>query len=272
MCLTVKRPLQVVLGQLGVVVAVIKARSKGNATLLALSSVALALPGVSAKAGVPAAEPEVNVQYGYYEELGDRMEAEVFHGDFIVPVNDFLEFSFSYDWDTYVGATPSYSAPQVMADVVAAASGSDSAPYDIAFNLFLESDVVAARLAAPGNALEKIITGYEAVTKRFIPDSKPVELFNVQPRENRDMPIFGTNLYLGDVTVGLSSGVSIEPDFESTFGSINMSWDLNDKLTTLSAGYGLTLNDIIRTAGTAGGHHGGGGGGRGGIFETGNNF
>jgi hypothetical protein len=249
------------LGLWVVVVAVTKARKKSNATLLALTSVALALPGVNVKAGVPVAEPEVNVQYGYYEEEGERMKAEVYHGDFVVPINDFLEFTFSYDWDTYVGATPSYSTPQAMNDVIVAASGSDSAPYDITFGLFTESDVIAARLAAPGTPLEKVVAGFEAVTKRSIPDSKPVLLFQTQPRENRDMPIFGTNLYLGDVTVGLSSGVSIEPDFESTFGSINMSWELNDKLTTLSAGYGLTLNDIIRTAGSGGGgHHGGGGG------------
>jgi len=240
-------------------VAVTKGAKKGNATLLALTSVALTLPGIDAKAAVPIAEPEVNIQYGYYNEEGDRMEAEVFHGDFIVPVNDFLEFTFSYDWDTYVGATPSYSAPQVMTDVVTAASGADSKPYDIAFNLFLEPDVIAARLAASGNAFEKIVAGYESVTKRLIPNDKPVQLYNTQPRENRDMPIFGANFYFGDVTVGLSSGVSIEPDFESTFGSINLSWNLNNKLTTLSAGYGLTLNEIIREGQGGGGHHGGGG-------------
>ena len=220
----------------------------------------MALPGVNAKAGVPVAEAELNVQYGYYEEEGDRMEAEVYHGDFIVPLTDFLEFTFSYDWDTYVGATPTYSAPQAMTDVVAAASGADSAPFDIAFNLFLDPSVTDARLDATGNVFERIVTGYEAVTERFIPDVKPVDEFNNQPRENRDMPVFGTNLYLGDVTVGLSGGYSDESDFESTFGSINMSWELNDKLTTLSSGFGYTSNDILREAGSGGGgHHGGGG-------------
>ncbi len=254
-------------------VAVTDRKKKGNATLLALSSVALALPGIQAEAAIPIAEAETNIQYGYYREEGNRMEAEVYHGDFIVPISDFLEFSFSYDWDTYIGATPSFSAPQVMTDVVTAASGADTAAYDIAFNLFLEQDVIAARLAATGTPIERIVAGYEAVTKRLIPDFKAVQLFQKQPRENRDMPIFGANLYFDDVTVALKAGASIEPDFESTFGSINMSWELNNKLTTLSAGYGLTLNDISRTTGSGGGgHHGGGGDGTTEVFRAESTF
>ncbi len=222
----------------------------------------MGLPGISAKAAVPVAEPEANVQFGYYKEEGDRMEAEVYHGDFIVPINDFFEFSFSYDWDTYVGATPSYSAPQVMTDVVVAASGEDRKPGLIALDLSATPDAGKARLEAIANGVvgrQVAIAGFEGVINRDITDFNPITLFQVQPRENRDMPIFGAKFYLGDVTIGLSSGVSLEPDFESTFGSINMGWELNNKLTTLSAGYGLTLNDIIRTAGSSGGHHGGGG-------------
>jgi uncharacterized protein DUF3570 len=261
MFLIAKRPLPEALAQKAAAVAVTKKKKKkkGNATLLALSSMALALPGINAKAAIPVAEPQVNAQFGYYNEEGTRMEAEVYHGDVIVPIKDFLEFTFSYDWDTYVGATPSYSTPKVMADVVAAASGSDSAPYDVSFNLFLHPDAIAARAVTPGTALQKLDAGFDAVIQRAIPDFKPVQYFNTQPRENRDMPVFGTNLYVGDVSIGLSGGTSMEPDFESTFGSINMSWELNNKLTTLSAGYGLTLNDITRTEGSGGGgHHGGG--------------
>ena len=261
MFLIVKKHRLVALEQWEVVVAVTKMGVKNNSTLMALTSVALALPGINVSAAVPVSEPELNVQYGYYKEEGERMEAEVFHGDFITPVNDFLEFTFSYDWDTYVGATPSYSAPQVMTDVVAAASGSDKEPFNIAFRkIFRHPDSIAAFAAAVGTGQERATTAIDAVISRSITDLKPVEQFQVQPRENRDMPVFGANLYLADVTVGLSSGVSLEDDFESTFGSINMSWELNNKLTTLSAGYGLTLNEINRITGSAGGHHGGGDG------------
>ena len=232
---------------------------KNNKTLLALSSVALGLHGISTKAATPTAEAEGNVQYGYYIEEGDRMQAQVYHGDFVVPINDFFEFTFSYDWDVYIGATPSHSTPQVMADVITAASGSRATPFKIAENIFQQPDARNARLSATGTQTEKGIIGLNAVIKRPIPDFKPVESFQFQPRENRKMPILGTNLYLGDVTMGLNVGQSIEPDFESTFGSINLSWELNNKLTTLSAGYTLTHNDITRSSGDSGGggHHGG---------------
>jgi hypothetical protein len=206
------------------------------------------LPGVSTKAASPVAEPETNVQYGYYVEEGNRMEAQIYHGDFIIPINDFLEFTFSHEYDTNIGATPSHSTPQVMTDVIVAASDSDSA-FDIAFDLFKNPDVQAARSAATGTALEKIVAGYEAITKRPISNFKPVLSFATHPRESRNMPVFGANLYLGDLTIALSGGTSIEPDFESTFGSINLSWELNNKLTTLSTGYSLTTNDITRNTG-----------------------
>jgi hypothetical protein len=240
-------------------VAATKEKKSGNATLLALSSVALVLPGVSTKAASPAPEAKGTAQYGYYTEEGDRMQAQVYHGDFIVPINDFFEFTFSYDWDVYIGATPSHSTPQVMADVITAASGSRTDPYEITQLLFAEQIVREARELASGTGAEKAIAGFNALIKRPIPDVKPVETFQFQPRENRKMPILGTNFYLGDVTMGLNAGQSIEPDFESTFGAINFSWELNNKLTTLSAGYSLTHNEITRTSGDAGGggHHGG---------------
>jgi hypothetical protein len=245
--------------QQAVVVAVTKVKKTGNTTLLALTSVALGLPGINTKAATPVTEAEGNVQYGYYIEEGDRMEAQVYHGDFTVPINDFLEFTFSYDWDTYIGATPSHSTPQTMTDVIVAASGSESDAYNIAQNLFTLPDSNNARIAATGTPLEKAITGLNAVIQRPIPNLKPVESFQFQPRENRDMPILGMNLYLNNLTLNLSGGISIEPDFESTFGSANLSWELNNKLTTLSAGYSIAVNDITRTTGSGGGggHHGG---------------
>lgn len=240
--------------------AVTKNNAQRNATLVALGGVAFALPGVSTKAAIPVNEAQGNVQYGYYQEEGDRIEAEVVHGDFIIPVNDFLEVSFSYDWDTYVGATPGHSVPSVMSDVVTAASGSDKRPYNIVFRkIFRHPDAVAAFAQATGTPTDRAISAINAVINRPILDYKPEVIFQIQPRENRDMPVFGANLYLGDLTVSLSGGMSIEPDFESNFGSITTNLELNNKLTTLTAGYAVTSNEITRITGSAGGHHGGSG-------------
>ncbi len=240
-------------------VAVTDGKKKCNTTLAALGSVAFALPGISTKAAVPVNEAEGNVQYGFYKEEGDRIEAEVIHGDFIVPVNDFLEVTFSYDWDTYVGATPGHSLPSVMSDVVAAASGSDKEPFNITFRkIFRHPDAIAAFAQSTGTPKQKAVSAINAVINRPIINYKPEMIFQIQPRENRDMPVFGANFYYKDLTVGLSGGMSIEPDFESNFGSISVSLDLNNKLTTLTAGYSLTSNEITRVTGSAGGHHGGG--------------
>ncbi|MFM8332395.1 MAG: DUF3570 domain-containing protein, partial [Candidatus Methylumidiphilus sp.] len=85
----------------------------GSAALAALTSAALSLPGLTL-AAVPVAEAEGNVQYGHYQESGNRITVDVYHGDFVLPVNDRIEFTFSIDRDTYSGASPAYSLPETM--------------------------------------------------------------------------------------------------------------------------------------------------------------
>lgn len=104
--------------------------------LAALTTAALGLPGLAPLAATPVAEPEGNVQYGHYEESSNRMKVDVDHADFVAPIGDRVEFTFSIDRDTYSGASPAYSIPATMTsqiqysqqgvkrvDVVSAASG-----------------------------------------------------------------------------------------------------------------------------------------------------
>jgi len=115
-------------------VAVIK--PERSATLAALTSAALGLPGIQAHAVTAMTEAQGNATYGHYQESDNRMHVDVYHGDFVVPITDRLEFSYSIDQDTYGGATPAYSLPVTMtnqvrynqgnpikADVITAASG-----------------------------------------------------------------------------------------------------------------------------------------------------
>ena len=113
---------------------------KKKKTLAAFTCAALSLPGMQAKAAVPVAEAEGNVQYGYYREQGERMRADVYHTDFIVPFADRLEFTFSADFDTYVGATPLYSAPDSTPDIVSAASQSFEAAWHMASPLLFSDE------------------------------------------------------------------------------------------------------------------------------------
>ncbi|MGX2030564.1 DUF3570 domain-containing protein [Methylocaldum gracile] len=483
-------------------------KSEKPKALLALTTAALALPGMDVSAAVPVAQAQGNVHFGYYEESDDRMQVEVSHGDFIVPVSDRLEFTFSIDRDTYSGATPAFSIPATMADqpkykqntdgtpasdptpadVVSAASGGvtaggltvlgglnaykafwdskdaseadasaalaqwkaanpeppsppstptidnvtidfenmtfaayygkanaapepggscagigsdgcyfedgfaigtvndptapnahlhrldgdfstllqyhpDSAgiyvraldgsafsldsmefyariksgnpgtgPNDVweilGFNTALNPDLAAGdgtnydatrvayqivangfqgaltlneafeninafwihykgypqtptdgkrfdvqldninlsgvtlpserteeqkawdqKLAAEIQRLTKlaVISRYRAVLDSLVPKgTKPVQRFQTQPRETRTMPVFGAKYYFDEATLALSGGYSLEPDFKSSFGSINLSHEFNQKHTTVSAGYSLTSNDISR--------------------------
>jgi len=249
-----------------------RTKTSSKATLLALSGAALALPGVDLHAGVPASQSQMTSQFGLYEEEGGRMEAQVYHGEFVVPINDSFELTFSFDQDTYVGATPYYSKPAGSSDAITAASNID--PLSLALSTVLGSprfnelllgintDIASGALSGvPGifdPARQEFVR--TEIIKRLIetpsPDySQPVQVIAAHPLESRNMPILGANFYWGPVTLGLSGGYSIEDDFNSTFGSGNVSWELNNKLTTLSVGFSLSNNDIVREAIRPGGPH-----------------
>lgn len=122
------------------VVAVIKTtkpkKQGNNKALAALTTVALGLPGLNIKAATTVTQAQANVQYNHYQESDGRMSVDVYHGDFVVPITDRMEFTVSIDRDTYSGATPAFSIPQTLtnlakvtgssvdkADLVSAASG-----------------------------------------------------------------------------------------------------------------------------------------------------
>ncbi len=247
---------------------------KKNGALKALALAAIGLPGMNAKAAIPVAEAEGNAQYGYYREQGNRMRAEVFHSDFIVPFADWAEFTFSTDFDTYAGATPLYSVPDSAPDIISAASQSFEAAWHMASPLLFSDEAAVIKTEILNEiVLREGLPGFLADLPRWLKeadirtidgfvdtpvlDSKTHQVLAEQPRESRNMPVLGANLYFGPVTLGLSGGFSNEPDFKSSFGSGNVNWELNNKLTTLSAGYALTSNEITRSGGHGSGHHSG---------------
>jgi len=242
----------------------------------------MGLPGTQAKSAVPAAEAEGNLQYGYYVEQGKRIKAQIFHADFVLPFADRFEFTFSTDLDTYVGATPLYSLPDSAPDVVSAASQSFEAAWHMASPLLfspesikIENQVTQEIINREGlNYFVDFAGGDFRVKPEFQKEERlttinrilnfPVSRFTAiqqkmaeQPRESRTMPVLGANFYFDDVTLGLKGGYSNEPDFDSSFFSASLSWEFNDKLTTLSAGYALTNNEITRLGGHGSGHHSG---------------
>ena len=94
------------------------------------------------------------------------------------------------------------------------------------------------------------IAEYAAILNTMIPSgTQTVQRFQIQPQETRSMPQFTARYYFDNTTLSVNGGLSDEPDFLSNFGSANISHEFNDKLTTVSAGYGLTSNTITRNGG-----------------------
>lgn len=94
--------------------AVAVTKKDKQAALAALTSAALSLPGLDAGAAIPSTSIKTNVSYGHYEESDNRMRVDIYHADAVIPLSDRLELAFSLDRDTYSGATPAYSLPEVM--------------------------------------------------------------------------------------------------------------------------------------------------------------
>jgi Protein of unknown function (DUF3570) len=88
---------------------------------------------------------------------------------------------------------------------------------------------------------------YGDLLNSMVPTGTPtVQRFQLQPQETRTMPMFNVKYYFDATTLGVSGGWSEEPDFLSNFGFLNISHEFNDKLTTVSGGYGMTSNTITR--------------------------
>lgn len=247
--------------------------SSKRSTLAVFTSAALSLPGLDAGAAIPVEKAAANVQYGHYQESDNRMKVEVYHADAIVPIGDRMEFTYSIDQDTYAGATPNFSVPNSMRalwidwprtgvkksfnipanvpDVISTASSIDHL-WMLPYPTFKEfKDGVNASVNNGETDFGKLMAaGYSALVNRPVPlGDTIIQGFQQQPRETRNQPVLGLKYYFDDTTVGLSGGLSNEPDFESVFGSVNVSKEFNDKLTTLSGGYGLTDNQISRNTG-----------------------
>ena len=259
---------------LGVAVAVIKC--KQNQALLALTTAALSLPGLDAKAAIPVSEAKANFQYGHYQESDNRMKVQIYHADMVLPLADRFELTFSIDQDTYSGATPIFSLPDTMknqpkrkkgtaifipTDIVTSASpvvGTFEVTSAMqAYKIF--EDTRAAYIASPppgATFAGSFITGYSAVINKMVPTGDKVsQTFEPHPQETRNMPILGFNYYFDDVMLSLSGGISDEPDFKSSFGSLNLNWELPNKLTTINFGYTLTGNNISRAVNHSGEEH-----------------
>ncbi len=223
---------------------------KNSKALTVLTMAALALPGLGgtvsrAQAASPSEAFQLNHRYTNYREGNDRMRVDVNSTSVVIPLGDRFQFSGNFEHDTYAGATPDFSAPSNMFDVVSQASGG---VLDVLFGMLQKPAIVDGILEAGRRGLsgtEQAIAGIDSVLQRAVPvGTKTVESLAKHPRENRYFGSATASYFFDDVTLALTGGQSTEPDYKSSFGFANFNWEVNQKLTTLNAGWGYAVDDI----------------------------
>jgi hypothetical protein len=201
-------------------------RAQGiNKTITALTSAALALPGLSSS--VQAADPmerQWDVGYFHYEEGGERMRVESLKQSLVLPLGDALDLTLNAVRDTISGASPIYNVPEIRCQ--------DGRVF---------TAPVISVSGASGNA-EPSGTRPERPPLNTgdcrLGSAQQVMLEDTF-QDVRTAGDFKLNYYRGDTSLGLGAGVSREQDYDSRFLSLDLRREINDKLTTLAFGYSL---------------------------------
>lgn len=182
----------------------------------ALTAAALALPGMvpEAQAGQLANLPQVDLQYGHYQESGNRISVDVYQGSSVLPVSKSLQIEAGWVVDTFSGATPVLTVPQEVAGATTGASG---------INRIYNNQKVA-----PNERVVQVMTG-------------------ASTRETRYGVDIGFKYLLDQVTLHASGNRSDEPDYVSHGYHIGADWDFNRKLTSLSFGFGQSFDRVAPT-------------------------
>ena len=210
-CRSVKKPHRVVTVRVEVVVAATKSDA-----IQALTAAALALPGMlpPAEAAQASNKPEIDFQYGHYQESSERISVDIYQGLAVLPVSKALETQGSWVVDTFSGATPVLTMPASVAQATSGASG---------INGVDDSKTVTA-----GEQAVQVMTG-------------------ASTRETRYGLDLGFSYFLDNLTLHASGGRSEEPDYLSHAYHVGVDWEFNQKLNTLSLGFGQNFDQVEPT-------------------------
>lgn len=187
------------------------AATKFNA-LQALSAAALSLPGMvpELRAALPAENPQVDFQYGHYEESNERISVDIFQGIATIPLAQKVELSASWAVDTFSGATPVLTMPSSVVQITTGAS-----------KISVDGSV-KVKNAEPA---VQIMTG--ASTK-----------------ETRYGAGLALRYFLNDIVLSASGNRSEERDYLSHAYHIGLDWEFNQKLSSLTLGFGQNFDQV----------------------------
>ncbi|MGR9087327.1 MAG: DUF3570 domain-containing protein [Gammaproteobacteria bacterium] len=214
--------------------------TSSNATLHALTAAALALPGMIL-APAQAADDELDIQYGHYEE-GERqlfgveskfrpIEVDSLQGSGNIRLSDRIKFTFNYTQDTWSGATPIATAPlDLRGNRPSSPDGITGATPYINGELFLDSGFNPLKTDGFGNVSNQV-------------DRQLVHTLSSASPETRKQGDFKLGYEWDEAAIDVGGGISLEDDYESRFVNLGGRLDFNQKLTTLSGGLSYTASD-----------------------------
>lgn len=163
-----------------------KKPSSISPALAALTSAAMALPGISpaVKAGVAANQPKLSVAYTRYDEDSipsgdsdpmagdrDRYEIDVAQIQFLYPVNDKWQITSGFVYDDMSGSSPWFVRPDANGDPLVVMSGAtiDDTRYDfsVGAEYFGESFTIAPSIGYSTEEDYKAISGGVEIEYEF---------------------------------------------------------------------------------------------------------
>lgn len=229
-------------------------RAPASASLRALTTAALALPGLAASfapilgstlapsTAAAGAKDEIRIQYGRYEEDDRRLPGvesrfEPIDVDYLslgstVGILDRWNLSLDFFQDTWSGATPVASAPQsLFANRASAPDGVSGATPFIAGDLFFDGDF---------QVLESDLFG--GLTGRRDPGLVHT-LSSASPETRKEVDL-GLEYEWDDAAIFGSGGASVEPDYLSGFARLAGRLDFDQKRTSVDLAASVSQNAI----------------------------
>jgi uncharacterized protein DUF3570 len=187
-----------------------------NNPLTALTAAALSLPGVLPVTQAAQVEKQIKseFQFGRYEESSDRITVDIYQGNFIIPIAKHLQAKADWTVDTFSGATPVLTMPNSVAQVTTGASGING--------------VDGSKTVTSNEQAIQVMTG-------------------ASTRETRYGANLGLSYFIDDLSFHASGSRSKEPDYLSHGYHLGIDWEFNQKLNTLSIGFGQNFDRVEPT-------------------------
>ncbi len=218
-----------------------------SAILRALTMAAAALPNMVPAPAAAVEVEESSVQFSHYEEGGrafqrgpalelkksDPLQVDTVRASTKLKLSDRLKLGIEFSQDTWSGATPYVTAPEGFTSTTTGAS------------LFVNStNGSVSSLVARGT-----LTPLDPVTRK--PRPRVLNIITSASAETRNQGRLSLSRDWDESNLELSGGVSDESDYKSISVGVRGRWDFNQKLTSVSAGFGRTRSDVDANLGPA---------------------